>query len=227
MNLNLFHRFLIFSLGTCCALGLEPTPRPDPARFAGEIAAFAKQEPEKGGIVFTGSSSIRLWKSLKEDFPGLPIVNRGFGGAVSNDLVVYFDTVVARHEPKLIVAYCGGNDLAKNLTVQEAFDDFTRFLSMTHERFPKARVILNSVKIAPKRVLQIPQVTELNERLEIWAASRDWLRYLDSTSYLADSQVQPIPSYFGPDKLHLSAEGYAKWQVILDPVLREEWGKVK
>ncbi len=226
MTFHLFRCLLIFSVGTYSALGLEPTPRPDPARFAGEIAAFAEQEPEKGGIVFTGSSSIRLWKTLKEDFPDLPIINRGFGGAVSNDLVVYFDTVVARHEPKLIVAY-SGNDVARKLTVQEALDDFTRFLSMTHERFPKARVILNSVKIAPKRALQTPQVKELNVRLQAWSADKDWLRFLDSTSYLVDAQGQPDPAYFVGDLLHLNAAGYAKWQAILDPVLREEWAKVK
>lgn len=218
---------LILAVGLQSARALEPTPRPNPARFVGEITAFAKQEPEKGGIVFTGSSSIRLWPHLKEDFLGLPVVNRGFGGCVSNDLVVYFETIVARHEPKLIVAYCGGNDLEQKLTVLEAFDDFTKFLTMAHDRFPKSRVILNSVKIAPRRVLQIPQVNELNQRLEAWSKDKDWLRFLDSTSYLADPQDQPIAAYFRDDNLHLNDSGYAKWQSILDPVLREEWEKVR
>jgi lysophospholipase L1-like esterase len=218
---------LAWLLAGSFAFALQPTPRPNPERFAREIAAFAKQEPEKGGIVFTGSSSIRLWTNLKKDFPGLPIVNRGFGGSVSNDLIVYFDTVIARHEPKLIVTYTGGNDIERKLTVQEAFDDYVKFLTMTHGRFPKTRVILTSVKIAPKRALQIPQVHELNQRLETWASGRDWLRFLDCTSYLADPQDQPIPSYYREDNLHLNASGYEKWQAILDPVLREEWAKVK
>jgi lysophospholipase L1-like esterase len=204
-----------------------PTPRPNPERFAGEITAFTLQEPEKGGIVFTGSSSIRLWAHLKEDFPGLPVLNRGFGGCISNDMIVYFDTIVARHEPKLLVTYCGGNDIQEKLTVQEAFDDYTKFLTLTHERLPKTRVVLTSVKIAPRRAHQIPQVRELNQRLEAWSAGKDWLRFLDCTTYLADSTDQPNPAYFVEDKLHLNAEGYAKWQAILDPVLREEWEKVK
>jgi len=218
---------LVISICTHWALALEPTPRPDPKRFASEIAAFADQDPEIGGIVFTGSSNIRLWPHLKEDFPGLPVINRGFGGCLANDLIVYFQTVVARHEPKLIVTYAGGNDLEEKLTIQEVCDDYTKFLMMTHERLPKARIILNSVKIAPRRVLQIPQVDELNQRLKAWAAGKDWLRFLDSSSYLADSLHQPIPAYFGDDHLHLTTAGYAKWQAILDPVLREEWEKVK
>ena len=56
---------LLFILGSAFTFAAEPSLRPNPARFAGEIAAFEKQEPEKGGIVFTGSSSIRLWSHLK------------------------------------------------------------------------------------------------------------------------------------------------------------------
>jgi lysophospholipase L1-like esterase len=217
---------LILSLASQCALADGPTPRPDPERFAGEIAAFARQEPEKGGIVFTGSSSIRLWTALKEDFPGLPVVNRGFGGCVSNDLIVYFETLIARHEPKLVVTYVGGNDIAEKLSVQEAFDDYTKFLALTHERFPKTRVVVNSIKIAPKRALQIPQVRKLNHRLETWAAGKDWLRFLDSTKFLETPDGQPDPAFFREDQLHLNAAGYAKWRAILDPVIREEWTKV-
>jgi lysophospholipase L1-like esterase len=217
---------LIFSLASHCAFADGPTPRPNPERFAGEIAAFARQEPEKGGIVFTGSSSIRLWSALKEDFSGLPVVNRGFGGCVSNDLIVHFDTLIARHEPKLIVTYVGGNDIAEKLTVQEAFDDYTKFLALAHDRFPKTRIILNSIKFAPKRALQIPQVRELNHRLKTWAADKNWLRFLDSTRFLAGPGDQPDPAYFREDQLHLNAAGYAKWRAILEPVVREEWAKV-
>ncbi|MEO5912792.1 MAG: GDSL-type esterase/lipase family protein [Luteolibacter sp.] len=217
---------LILSLGVPCVLALEPTPRPNPARMVGEITAFAKQVPEKGGIVFTGSSSIRLWTHLKEDFPGLPVVNRGFGGSVANDLVVYFETLVTRHEPKVLVTYTGSNDIDEKLTVDDAFSDYTKFLNMAHDRFPKIRVILTSVKVAPRRAIEIPQVNDLNRRLESWCKDKGWLRYVDSTSYLVDSQDQPIASYFRDDHLHLNDSGYAKWQSILDPVLREEWAKV-
>ncbi|GEP45007.1 GDSL-type esterase/lipase family protein [Brevifollis gellanilyticus] len=206
---------------------LADTPRPKPERFAKEIEAFAQKDAEKGGIVFTGSSSIRRWTTLKEDFPDLPVLNRGFGGSVANDLSVYADTVVFRHEPKMLVVYTGGNDINAKLTVQEAFDDYTKFLNLVHERQPKTKVILCSVKIAIKRVTQIPQVHELNQKLETWAKENPWVRYVESTSYLADAQGQPIRSYYVDDLLHLSPSGYAKWTEILKPVLAEEWAKVK
>jgi lysophospholipase L1-like esterase len=208
-------------------LALEPTPRPDPARFAKDITAFAEQPAEKGGIVFTGSSSIRLWKTLKEDFPGLPVLNRGFGGSVANDLIIHFDTVIARHEPRLIVTYTGGNDINAKLTVEETMADYTKFLDMVHQRLPKARVIITSVKIGEKRIAQTPQVHAVNIRLKAWAEGKDWARYVDCTSYLADETGHPIRKYYVKDLLHLSPDGYAEWTKILSPILHEEWAKVK
>lgn len=225
MRRMIFRSLLILSFGACGACAVEPTPRPNPERFASQIAAFAKNEPKKNGIVFTGSSSIRLWPHFKQDFSDLPVVNRGFGGSVSNDIIVHFETVVARNEPKLLVTYCGGNDLDDKLTVDEALEDYTKFLNMGHERFPKMRVLLNSVKIAPSRVREIPKVTQLNQRLQSWSSDKPWVRYLDSSSYLADASGQPISAYFREDRLHLNDVGYAKWKELLDPVLREEWTK--
>lgn len=202
-------------------------PRPDPARLAKEIAAFAAAEPPKGGIVFTGSSSIRRWTTLKQDFPGLPVLNRGFGGSVANDLIVYADTVVFRHRPKVLVVYTGSNDLNAKLTPKEALADYTKFLTLVNEKLPKTRVVVTSVKIAEKRITQIPQVHELNRLLEAWVKGKKWARYVESTSYLADAEGKPIREYYVDDLLHLSPAGYAKWTAILNPILREEWDKVK
>ncbi|GAA5131225.1 hypothetical protein JIN84_06475 [Luteolibacter yonseiensis] len=225
MKSVLLRSLLVLSLGISSAFSQAPTPRPNPARFVGEITAFAKQPADTGGIVFTGSSSIRLWPRLNEDFPGLPIVNRGFGGSVANDLIVYFETVITRHAPKLVVVYTGGNDLHEKLSVDEALNDYTSFLKMVHDRFPQTRIILTSVKIAPSRDLEIPSVHALNVRLQAWCTDKNWLRYIDCTSYLADPQGQPMVSFYRDDRLHLSDAGYAQWKSILDPVLREEWAK--
>lgn len=223
MKPALFLSLLFFST---TAFALESTPRPDPARFAKEISTFAAQPADNGGIVFTGSSSIRLWKTLKQDFPDLPVLNRGFGGSVANDLIVYFDTIIGRHEPKLIVTYTGSNDINAKLTPPEALEDYTKFLEMAHTHFPQTRVIITSVKIGEKRIAQIPQVHELNKLLKKWADEREWVRYVDCTSYLADSEGKPIRKYYASDLLHLSTEGYAEWTKILSPILHEEWAKV-
>ncbi|WP_166442978.1 GDSL-type esterase/lipase family protein [Phragmitibacter flavus] len=207
---------------------LSETKRPDPARFAKEIAAFDKEElenaPPRGGIVFTGSSSIRLWK-LGEAFADLPVLNRGFGGSVANDLIVYADQVVLRYEPKVLVVYTGSNDINAKLTVEEALADFTGFLELVNRKLPETKVLVNPVKISRKRIEQIEKVRELNGKLKAWCAERPWTRWVETAQYLEDENGQPIDRFFAKDQLHLSPEGYVEWEKILGPVLREEWEK--
>ena len=42
-------------------------------------------------ILFLGSSSIRLWETLKEDMAPMPLIQRGYGGAHFRDLIFYID----------------------------------------------------------------------------------------------------------------------------------------
>jgi len=207
----------------------EAAKRPDPERFESAMVAFDKETPPpasaKGGIVFTGSSSIRLWK-LQNAFSDLPVLNRGFGGSVANDLIHYADRAVLRYEPKLVVIYTGSNDINAKLTLDECFDDFTDFLNLVHEKLPDTRVIVNPVKISRKRIEQMEKVHKLNDRLQKWCAENPWTRWVDTGSYLADENGQPLDKYFAKDQLHLNAEGYAEWEKIIEPVIREEWAKV-
>lgn len=209
------------------------TKRPDPVRFSKEMAAFDAEEssgnpPVRGGIVFTGSSSIRLWKSLAADFPGLPVVNRGFGGSVANDLIVYFDKVVLRYQPKILVLYTGSNDLNAKLSVDEAFADYTKFLTMVHEKLPETRVLVNSVKYSEKRIEQMDRVRQLNAKLEAWCRERGWARWVESAEHLLDASGKPrTAEVFKPDKLHLNEKGYQEWTAILRPILEEEFARLK
>ena len=81
----------------CATTHLTVAPLPETQPFAKEINAFtaadATNPPPRSAILFVGSSSIRLWKTLTQDFPDLRVVNRGFGGSQIIDSVNYADRV--------------------------------------------------------------------------------------------------------------------------------------
>ena len=215
------------------SLGLAdeaPHKRPDPKRFAKDIAKFTLDDeanpPAKGGIVFTGSSSIRLWADLQRDFPDLPVLNRGFGGSVANDLNVYAQEVALRYEPKVLVLYTGSNDINAKLTVNEALADYTKFLELIHNKLPATHVIVNSVKVSSSRIKQVETVKQLNAALETWTKDKPWVTWVEATSHLMDKDGRIRDEIFRADHLHLNADGYAEWKKILDPVLRKTWAQV-
>src|SRR5436190_20502785 len=83
--------------------------------FEKEILAFEAADktnpPPKNAILFIGSSSIRMWKSLAKDFPEQRVINRGFGGSEIIDSVRNVARIVVPYHPRQIFMYAGGNDI--------------------------------------------------------------------------------------------------------------------
>ena len=81
--------WLLLVYSTVSSVFAQEAPDPDPNRFADSFAAFAQQDKDhpfaKGGIVFVGSSSVRML-DIPRYFPGIVALNRGFGGAHISDI---------------------------------------------------------------------------------------------------------------------------------------------
>jgi lysophospholipase L1-like esterase len=200
-------------------------PDPNPARFANEINAFdaadAKSPPEKGGIVFTGSSSIRMLK-LAKVFPDLKALNRGFGGSHISEVNHYLDRCVLRYEPSTVVFYCGGNDLWDKKSPEQVEEDFTEFRTRLFAKVPEARLIVMAIRPSPARVsireveaamnLRFKKAAEADKRIIYVAGS--WERFLEDAG-------KPKPVLFIKDGLHMSDAGYAIWKELLTPLLEK------
>ena len=210
----------LFSLSSL----LHAAPAPDPARFAKEIDAFdaadAKNPPEKGGIVFTGSSSIRLL-NIPKVFPGVDALNRGFGGSQISDVNHYLDRCALRYEPSLVVFYCGGNDLWDKKTPDQVEADFTEFRTRLFKSLPKTKLIVLAIRPSPSRVSIRDKEKDMNERFKKAADSDKRITYLSgSADRYVDASGTAIPELFVADGLHMSDAGYAIWKEILNPYLK-------
>jgi lysophospholipase L1-like esterase len=212
---------------TQATLTKTPPAQQIQGRFAQEITKLAAIPPAPGSIIFTGSSSIRRWPNLKADFPDLPVINCGFGGCHITDVADRFDLLIARHTPKLLVIYAGGNDLAEGKTVDETFLATTRLILHTRKTLPNTRIRLLSLKIAPQRAHLAPHFHTLNQKLQHWSANQPNLRWVDASSCLTTPENTPDTTLFDPDNLHLNPAGYAKWKATIDPIIRQEWANAQ
>src|SRR5688572_1925867 len=127
-------------LALCLALLVSLSAYADPAKWLKEVttyeAADAIKAPAKGGIVFTGSSSIRLWKTLKKDFPNHNVIGRGIGGSQIEDAVFYADRLIFPYEPRMVVLYAGGNDINAGKTADRVVADFEAFVAKLRSKLP-------------------------------------------------------------------------------------------
>lgn len=195
----------------------------DSTKWEPDIVAFEQQDAVvrrmPGGIVFVGSSSIRLWESLHEDFPGVPIINRGFGGSRVRDSTWYADRIVTPYQPRAIVFYAGDNDLFEGRTPQQVRDDFEAFVDKVRASLPEVRIAFIAIKPSPSRATLLPRVREANALVREYAKGVGGVDYLDVFLPMLDAQGHPRPELFVEDQLHLNRSGYAIWAGVVRPWL--------
>lgn len=195
-----------------------------PERWREEIdrltANDAAQPPAAGGVVFVGSSSIRLWTTLVEDFPGVAVLNRGFGGSQLADSVFYLDRLVLPYRPRIVVLYAGDNDIAGGKSPESLLADFRAFRQRIHAALPETRVIFLSIKESPAREKWRERMREANRLVEDDCKQIPLCTFVDVNGAMQTDDKQLRPELFREDRLHLSPAGYAIWKRELAPWLR-------
>jgi lysophospholipase L1-like esterase len=193
-------------------------------RSESEIRAYEASDrataPSAGGIVFVGSSSIRLWRSLAADFAGLPVLNRGFGGSTLPEAIHYLPRIVLPSRPRTVVLYEGDNDLTFGWGPQRVAADYVQFVRVVRDALPTTRIVFISVKPSPSRWHLVDQQREVN-RLVRDIAARDTLQtFVDVFTPMLGANGRPRPELFLADSLHMTPAGYVVWREQVAPHLR-------
>ncbi len=199
----------------------------DPARWTKSIDAFGAADrenpPAKGGIVFTGSSTIAIWnKNLSRDFPGYNVIGRGFGGSMIEDSVFYADRTVLPHAPRMVVFYAGENDIAGKKTPDEVAADFAKFCDIVLKALPETRILYVSMKPSPRRWSLQSKIDAGNALIAAYCARTFRTAFLDMKPAMIGPDGQPRADYFKDDKLHLNEAGYRVWREAIAPLLAPE-----
>ena len=195
----------------------------NPSWFAKEIDAFAAADktnpPPQHAVLFIGSSSIRFWTNLANDFPNHQVINRGFGGSEISDSVYYFDRIVAPYHPRLIVFWAGSNDINAGKKPEQVLEDFKAFAQKVRETLPETRLDYISIGSSPSRWHEVEQVKEANRLIRDYIEHHEKLGYIDVFPAMLGPDGKPMADIYRPDRLHLNAKGYAIWKSIIGPYL--------
>ena len=192
--------------------------------FEKDILAFEASDktnpPPKNAILFIGSSSIRMWKTLAQDFPDYRVINRGFGGSQISDSIYFADRIVVPYEPRAIVFYAGGNDINARKSPETVFNDFKTFVGKVRGKLPTTRIVYISVAPNPARWAQIEQVRAANKMIRDYTTNEAGLSFIDVHPHMLGEDGQPKPDIYLADKLHMNEKGYAIWKGVVGEHLR-------
>lgn len=222
----------VFALIAQGGSATRPVPEGAAAQpwYEQEIRAFEASDkvsrPAPGRVLFLGSSSVRMWETLAEDMKPAPVLNRGFGGSKTGDVLAVFDRIVLPYAPSVIVYYCGDNDLGTdNTDAQAAADGFIAFDTRVRAVWPEIPVFYIAIKPSVQRWKNWEAMKKANELVRKYCEKTPGAVFLDIATPALGADGKPDPTTFREDGLHLNAKGYAIWaKVIREPVV-EAWKK--
>lgn len=195
------HRILLFlSLSFSSVLA-------DAGKWEKEIAAFESAPIRKESIVFTGSSTIRLWKSLEADFTGLPVLNRGFGGSLMKDSAEFAERIVIPHEPRMVVLFAGTNDIAAGRSPEDVAASFEAWVAKMKATLPKTELCYIEMTSSPSRWEQREKVVAANALIKT-LSDKAGVKTIVIREKLFGPDGKPREELFAADRLHLNADGY-------------------
>jgi lysophospholipase L1-like esterase len=195
-----------------------------PSQWERDIAQFEAQDraspPRSGSIVFVGSSSIKMWTTLDRDFPGVPVLNRGFGGSEAGDVAQFAERIVVPYKPPVVVFYAGDNDLAAGKTPAQVLTAFQSFVATMHRDLPATRIVFVSIKPSIARWSIVDQMRSANQLVRDYVRTDNRLSYVDVFTPMLDASGQPRRELYIEDGLHMTPAGYAIWRDLIAPAIR-------
>lgn len=185
----------------------------DFAKWEKAIAAYEAMDrtnpPPKDAVLFIGSSTIRLWRTLAQDFPAHRVINRGFGGSEILDATHFADRIVFPYAPRMIFLRSGSNDLWRGRPPEQVFADFQEFIAKVQAKLPKVEIVYLSIDPTLARLAQREKEKVLNTLIQDYARGKPRLKYIETSPMVLGADGQPRAELFVADKLHFNAAGYA------------------
>jgi lysophospholipase L1-like esterase len=229
--------FLVVLAGSGAVAAADgPTPYPTEAKAwpgEGAIRVFGwmktdrarfwrERESKQGTVVLAGDSLFGGWKRAESDLAPLPVANRAIGGDTSRGLLFRFQEDVLDLQPSRIVILVGGNDLSAHQAPDQTARNIERMVSATRAASPTLPIVLCTLapRDNPKAPVKAGDLDKLNARIRQIAASQSHVTLVDLYPAFASADGGPDFSYFGADRLHLSARGYERLNEVLGPVLK-------
>ena len=191
--------------------------------FTEEVALIVQKndsiwDKKKETIVFTGSSSVRLWEGLQDLFPERQILNTAFGGSQTRDLLKHLQPLVLAYNPKMVFIYEGDNDIYYRKSTNRILRTTKKIIAKIWQQHPDTQIVLISAKPSIVRWHLKRRYHRLNEKIKEFAEQTPQVAYANVwDSMLKNEDINE--SLFIEDGLHMNQKGYDLWYEVLKPFL--------
>jgi lysophospholipase L1-like esterase len=195
-------------------------------KYTAEVDKFASEPiPPPRGVLLVGSSIFKRWTNAVSDLAPLPVTNRAFGGSQTSHQLMFFDQVVSPCRPRLIVWYCGSNDIKGKKDPQSVLKRTEEWLDKVKKLDPSTQVLLVSIHRCPQKRKdgQLEGVDAVNRGYEELSQRTEGVFYVDVNPSLESVTGKSKAELYLEDGLHLNPSGYEKMATLVKPAIQSHW----
>lgn len=195
--------------------------QPGPEVWQPQVDAYTREAQSHSlpdhPILVTGGRGARLWTDLERLLAPRPVLMRGLGDAVVDDITHHYNDLIGYYQPETLVLLLDNNEFRHR-------DDKTpgellaavQALASTDAGYGVTRQLY---LIGPVKTPYSPQnherIDSANALLADWAASEDRVIFIDPRPALETVDRQPDGNYFRPGGQYLNDQGYLRLGVLL------------
>ncbi len=170
---------------------------------------------DQPGLVFYGSSTIRLWDTLEADFEGCRPLNLGFGGSTLEACVYFYPRLMGALKPEKLVIYAGDNDLGDGKSPEAVFGYFVQLCRLVNKYHAGVPVTFISIKPSITRWDIRYKIQYTNKLISEAIEGMPGMHYIDLYRHMVLNDDRINAQLFDADGLHLSKTGYSLWKKVL------------
>ena len=195
----------------------------DPNRFKNSIDELNNKEynfnPDKKLLLFTGSSSIKMWKNVPDYFPEYNVINNGFGGSHFSDLIFFYDKLITKQTPDILFIYEGDNDIASGKKPSKIIKQAKELVKQIKADLPQTKIIFIAPKPSIARWNLKKDYNKLNKKLAKLCKKQDNTEFADVWNIMLDENGNVYTDIFIEDGLHMNKKGYDLWAKVIFELL--------
>ena len=199
-------------------------------RYAADIAKFVEQDkatpPPQNALLISGSSSARYWVSAAEDFKPYPVINRGFGGSKSTEVLSTMDQIALPYHPRVVIYFAGTNDLGGGSAAADVVDNIRQYVDRIRKENPDTGIVIMAGLKSPKRKPHWAEFDKFNDLLQKYCAAGKNLYFIDHNKVMNTTTGEAIASLYreeGDNAMHANPKGYEEIVKLVRPVVDKAW----
>lgn len=162
-------------------------------------------------LLFTGSSSIERWTTLRKDFSNYQVVNSGVSGTTMEYIENDIGGMILNYSFDKVFVYSGDNDLEEGYSPEEIIITASNIVDTIFAVKDSVEIIFISAKPSPARWALRDSYEAYNLELKSFTEGDDRIFFMNIWDLMLNVEGKPNGELFVEDSLHMNAKGYEIW----------------